>query len=640
MTSESFINSILSIIEDNTSDPTLFFNVQDKAAKSFKRATKILYDFTKKKTDNKAQSLPELIIDGFDEEQIWQQIELQNDHVIPTLIADISKLLSNKQLTQPLEFSDDLQSKKMSEGDENDDDDDDDDEAEMSDEEFDDKLNSAEENSASESESANTKSKMRTTKRKQEPSIVDDKFFKIQELNEYLNTEDRKESKSLSKTKVTSDDEFVDLFNDFSDDEDENEETQNARLVKYADFFDSPESDGEGENNHEQSQQEGNISNEEEEELESNHGEFMENSEEQTSPAAKRVKFNLPLDSEESNESDDNSEKLEKQKLKSSLEERQERINKKIKVLEEEAISEKPWQLKGEVSASNRPQNSLLEDFVEVDVVSRPPPIITEQCTLDLEDIIRQRIKDKAWDDVEKKIKPVETPTEYKKKLIMDQEKSKLSLAEIYEKEYVKQKQALDPEQNTEEAEPKEHIEIKEMMHSVMKKLDALSNYHYTPIPAKPELKIVSNVPAVSMEEVAPVSTSDATLLAPEEVHAKKRGDYLGKGERTKTDKKREVRKRKKKQREIQEAKEAKEKLKAVSEVRKKRNKQSAKAVEKLTKSRNVIKMDEKDHKTTKSSTAFFNQLQDEVQSLIKIKSSKKPEKKDKSRISAIKLKL
>lgn len=77
-----------------------------------------------------------------------------------------------------------------------------------------------------------------------------------------------------------------------------------------------------------------------------------------------------------------------------------------------------------------------------------------------------------------------------------------------------------------------------------------------------------------------------------------------------------------------------------MSEVRKKRNKQSAKAVEKLTKSRNVIKMDEKDHKTTKSSTAFFNQLQDEVQSLIKIKSSKKPEKKDKSRISAIKLKL
>jgi len=50
-------------------------------------------------------------------------------------------------------------------------------------------------------------------------------------------------------------------------------------------------------------------------------------------------------------------------------------------------------------------------------------------------------MKDRSWDDVERKVKPNEDPYEYKKKAVLDQEKSKLSLVQIYEEYTKKQNQ-------------------------------------------------------------------------------------------------------------------------------------------------------------------------------------------------------
>ena len=92
----------------------------------------------------------------------------------------------------------------------------------------------------------------------------------------------------------------------------------------------------------------------------------------------------------------------------------------------------------GEISAIKRPENSLLEEFLQFDHVTRQAPIITEEVTLKLEDLITQRIKDKAFDDVERKAKAKEVdPYQYKKKLIMEEAKSKQSLSQIYEQVWI-----------------------------------------------------------------------------------------------------------------------------------------------------------------------------------------------------------
>lgn len=328
-----------------------------------------------------------------------------------------------------------------------------------------------------------------------------------------------------------------------------------------------------------------------------------------------------------------------KSESKSSFEKRQEKMSEKIDELEKAALGEKPWQLSGEVTAQTRPENSMLEEHVEFEQTSRMAPSITEETTLQLEDIIKQRIKDQAFDDVVRKEKPKEEVFEYKKRLTLDHEKSKQSLAEIYEQEYLKQNQ-----QKTETENPS-HVEIQKLMDTLFLKLDALSNFHFTPKPPVPEVKVVSNLPSIAMEEVAPVSASDATLLAPEEVKEKnKAGDILGDTEKTTTDKKRDRRHKKTVKRLKIKEKEKRQKLKEASNAGENRKPSKAEVTEnlkKLTKGgKATILKDEGKDKALRSSQAFFSELQDQVKSQIKSAKDQSSKKKKHKEVSVSKLKL
>ena len=107
---------------------------------------------------------------------------------------------------------------------------------------------------------------------------------------------------------------------------------------------------------------------------------------------------------------------------------------------------------------------------------------------------IMQRIKDRAFDDVVKKVKPKEQPFEYKKRILLDQEKSSMSLAQVYEQEFLKQ---VRDEQNEEKNE--KHEEIRILMKSVFKKLDMLSHFSLTPQAPSTEMKIINNAPATGI---------------------------------------------------------------------------------------------------------------------------------------------
>ncbi|KAI7870462.1 U3 small nucleolar ribonucleoprotein complex, subunit Mpp10 [Spinellus fusiger] len=196
-------------------------------------------------------------------------------------------------------------------------------------------------------------------------------------------------------------------------------------------------------------------------------------------------------------------------------------VKAQIDQFEQENVGDRHWTLKGESSAKARPLNSLLEEDLEFDHSVKPVPVITQESTNELEDLIKKRILDNKFDDVERKADPTARPFLPSKRVELIDERSKKSLAELYEDDYMKKKNN-DTTNEKDMALEKEHEEISAMFQTLCSKLDALSNFHFTPKAPKPEITVVSNAAAISMEEVIPVNVSDATLLAPEEVYDKK----------------------------------------------------------------------------------------------------------------------
>jgi len=233
-------------------------------------------------------------------------------------------------------------------------------------------------------------------------------------------------------------------------------------------------------------------------------------------------------------------------KIESKLEMELKKVHAKINAHEEQSMQAKSWQMLGESSQRDRENNALLEEHLQFDHGVRPAPEITIETTSKIEKLIIERIKVKLFDDVERKEKPVGRDVMKQKELPLNQEKSQLSLAEVYEKDYLAAQEEIEGAEKEEMNETEEAI--KKDLTNLFRKLDALSNFAFAPKGVTEELKIVVNAPAVSIEEAIPTAVAETQILAPAEVKAKQKEELRTAVEETVTDKKRKRRKIKKSQ--------------------------------------------------------------------------------------------
>lgn len=215
----------------------------------------------------------------------------------------------------------------------------------------------------------------------------------------------------------------------------------------------------------------------------------------------------------------------------STHEKQKAKIADEIRRLELANVAKKEWMLAGEARAPQRPLNSLIEEDLEFERVGKPVPVVTNETSEEIEQLIKRRIVAKEFDEVVRRLPDSIRQHDISRgRVEVDQTKPQQSLAELYESDHLR---ATDPsyvDQKNEKLK-KEHAEIAQLWKSTSSQLDALSNWHYKPSVPQPSINVIADVATVMMEDARPAGSAivgEQGTLAPQEVYHPKDGAGLG----------------------------------------------------------------------------------------------------------------
>ncbi|KAG8388571.1 hypothetical protein BUALT_Bualt02G0139200 [Buddleja alternifolia] len=462
-----------------STEPPLYLTPSPELSKSARLALQYLFSSLNPYAPKSPFS--QLLTEGFDAEQIWQQIDLQAQPLFSSLRRHVRSFEKNPQEIEK-QFNLDKTSGKFetaiedrenkdskgieSESDGFDIDEDEEDEGEDGSDDEDDE-DGEEHSDEEDGEMAKEETK--------NVNGVEDKFLKIKELEEYLVDDEARE--------------YEDFFGG-------NKTVQKKKSRRFGGSVDLDMDDD--------------INNQKK----------------------KSRRFGGSDDSDMDDDHDDDTNNQKKQSL-STHEKELEKLRSEIEEIEKANLEPKTWTMQGEVTAAKRPKNSALEVDLDFEHNVRPAPVITEEVTASLEELIQKRVLEGRFDDVPKP--PTLSTKGPREKKELDDNKSKKGLAELYEDDYAQKTGLVSTALSFSDEQKKE---ASMLFKKLCVKLDALSHFHFTPKPVIEDMSIQANVPALAMEEIAPLAVSDAAMLAPEEVFSGK-GDVKEEAELTKEEKKR-----------------------------------------------------------------------------------------------------
>lgn len=197
-----------------------------------RKLTKDLYDTLGRwqSTPHKTE-LSSLIVDDFDDEQIWQQLELRNSRLVKECIASVSRVATRSALT----FGVQLERPKPPTADTSAADDDVHEDIDLGTDASDDLSHASDEEEPQQDFSE--KSSATATATSKPTSVVDDAFFRLADMEAFADEQDKPRQASSD----SEDD--IDYFGDLPSDGDDADE-KGGQEARYQDFFDPPPSSG------------------------------------------------------------------------------------------------------------------------------------------------------------------------------------------------------------------------------------------------------------------------------------------------------------------------------------------------------------------------------------------------------------
>jgi U3 small nucleolar RNA-associated protein MPP10 len=202
-----------------------------------------------------------------------------------------------------------------------------------------------------------------------------------------------------------------------------------------------------------------------------------------------------------------------------------------IEEIEKKMMADKQWNMKGEVTSRERPKGSLVENFLDFETSVKPPPIPTPEYTNKIEQIILLRIKDELFDDPIRRT----VGASRKNEVELDFNKNKKGLAEIYEEEY--EKNVLKLTGDTEISAAKK--EIDDLCAKIYTIFDKLTNNNFISGARHTEMKVLTNVPSIQLEEISNyVTDNKSNTKSANEVFSRKDAEVKTRDELTREEKK------------------------------------------------------------------------------------------------------